>query len=154
MHTIRKARTSDVPKIYEILKGFAEKGLMLPRPLSELYDVIRSFQLACPEDDQETVAGVCALSVCWADLGEIRSLAVHPDHQGGDIGRRLVESCMEEARSLGLKRLFVLTYIPEYFKKFDFHLTEKTELPQKIWADCLKCVKFPECDEIAMERML
>ena len=152
MTVIRKPKTKDIPQIHGLLKDFAAQGLMLPRPLSELYDVVRSFHLACPEDDPDMVAGVCALQVCWADLGEIRSLAVHPDFRGSNLGKKLVTACMEEAKDLGLDRLFVLTYIPDYFKKFGFELTEKARLPQKIWADCLKCVKFPECDEIAMER--
>lgn len=154
MPIVRKAKIKDVPQIYELLKDFAAKGLMLPRPLSELYDVIRAFHIVCPDDDLDTVAGVCALHICWADLGEIRSLAVQSGFQGQDMGRLLVESCIAEARDMGLKRLFVLTYIPEYFQLFGFTLTEKSELPQKIWADCLKCVSFPECGEIALEKAL
>ena len=151
---VRKARVPDVKLIYELLKGLGEKGMMLPRSLSELYDVVRSFLVACPEDHPERIVGACALHVCWEDLGEIRSLAVASEYRGQDIGRLLVEAVLEDGRRIGLHRLFVLTYIPDYFKKYGFNLTEKSRLPHKIWADCLKCVKFPDCGEIAMERDL
>lgn len=154
MFIIRKAKVTDVPPIYDLLTDYAEEGLMLPRSRSELYDVIRAVLVACPEDNQDEVAGVCALHVCWEDLGEIRSLGVSPKYKGQDLGRRLVSACCNDARELGLNRLFVLTYIPEYFGKLGFHLTDKTLLPHKIWAECLKCVKFPECGEIAMEMEL
>ncbi|MEW6266108.1 MAG: N-acetyltransferase [Thermodesulfobacteriota bacterium] len=154
MLLIRKAVVADVPLIYDLLKDFAAQNLLLPRSLSELYDFIRDFFVACPEDRPGFLAGACALHICWADLGEIRSLSVAAEFQGSDLGRRLYAACEEDARRLGLNRLFVLTYIPDYFKKLGFGLTEKNRFPQKIWADCLKCVNFPECGEIAMEKNL
>ena len=151
---IRKARVADVPRIYELLKDFGEGGLMLPRSRSELYDVIRAFHVCYHPDRPDELVGACAVQVCWEDLGEIRSLAVAPHHQGTDVGRRLAAACEADARELGLHRLFVLTYIPGYFQKIGFKEISKTELPHKIWADCLKCVKFPECGEIAMDKRL
>lgn len=152
--TVRKSQIRDIPKIYHLLTEFGRDGLLLPRSLSELYDLIRDFYVAFPDGDEEHLLGTCALHVCWEDLGEIRSLAVARDHQGHDLGRQLVEVCMEEARQFGLRRLFALTYIPDYFQRFDFRPIDKSELPQKIWADCFKCVKFPECDEVAVARDL
>jgi len=152
--TLRKSMVRDIPKIYHLLTEFGREGLLLPRSLSELYDVIRDFYVAFPEGDEEKLLGTCALHVCWEDLGEIRSLAVAKHHQGHDLGQRLVETCMDEARKIGLTRLFALTYIPKYFERFDFRLIDKSQLPQKIWADCFKCVKFPECDEVAVARDL
>ncbi|MBU2549639.1 MAG: N-acetyltransferase [Proteobacteria bacterium] len=154
MPLVRKARVADVPQIYLLLKDFAAKELLLPRSLSDLYDYVRDFYVLTPDDDPRKVVGACALHVCWSDLGEIRSLALASDSQGADLGRRLMEACLTEARDLGLERVFALTYIPKYFERFEFRLIEKNELPQKIWADCFKCVKFPECDEIALERKL
>ena len=151
---IRKALIKDIPRLYEIMRDFAERGLMLPRSLSELYDVIRDFHVWVPDESPDKVEGFCAVHVCWQDLGEIRSLSVAPECQGRDIGRKLVQACMEDARALGVHRLFVLTYIPKYFEKFGFDYTDKNQLPHKIWADCLKCIKFPECGEVAMERSL
>lgn len=154
MSEVRKATVNDVPQIYELLKAWAERGLLLPRSLSDLYDVVRDFFVVSAENEPDIVAGICALHVCWEDLGEIRSMAVVQNYQGTGLGRRLLEACLAEARELGLNRLFVLTYIPEYFARYGFALIEKSSLPQKIWADCFKCVKFPECEEVAMKKEL
>jgi amino-acid N-acetyltransferase len=96
------------------------------------------------------VVGTVCLHICWEDLAEVRSLAVAEDQGGKGIGRQLVQACLDEARQLGLKRVFALTYKPGFFEKLGFHTIEKSELPHKIWGDCMKCAKFPECDEIAM----
>jgi amino-acid N-acetyltransferase len=105
------------------------------------------------EQDGE-VAGVVALNICWEDLAEVRSLAVDPRHVRKGAGRQLVQACLDEAAELGLKRVFALTYQPGFFEKMGFDYIEKAELPQKIWSDCLKCPKFPDCDEIAMSIQL
>jgi len=60
------------------------------------------------------------------------------------------KKCLSEAKQFGVKKVFVLTYIPEFFKKVGFKEIEKSQLPQKIWGDCIRCPKFPECDEIAL----
>jgi amino-acid N-acetyltransferase len=154
MYRIRKAVVSDVPRIYDLLKDFGQKGVMLPRSLSELYDVIRAFLVAAPEERPDELAGVCALHVCWEDLGEIRSLAVAQEHQGTGLGGRLLAQVESDARELGVGRLFVLTYIPDYFARFGYQRIEKSQLPHKIWADCIKCINFPNCDEVALLRPL
>ena len=118
-----------------------------------MYDVVRAFHVVFPEG-QPTLAGACALQVCWEDLGEIRSLAVPRAFQGHDLGSTLMEACEHDAQELGLKRIFVLTYIPDYFQHHGYQLIDKSALPQKIWADCFKCVKFPECGEVALEKRL
>jgi amino-acid N-acetyltransferase len=145
---IRKARTGDVPEIHRILNHYGALGLLLPRPLSELYDHLRDFFVL--EATEQGIAGVCALRVCWEDLAEIKSLAVTESHQHKGMGTRLVQVCMEDARSLGLKRVFTLTYVSDFFKMLGFHEVDKSVLPHKIWADCLKCTKFPDCDETAL----
>jgi amino-acid N-acetyltransferase len=124
----------------------------LPRSLSEIYDHLRDFSVI--EDVNGSIMAVCSLGICWEDLGEIRSLAVIERHQGKKFGTLLVENCLEEAVSLGLKKVFALTYVPVFFTKLGFRVIEKSTLPHKIWADCLKCPKFPDCDEIAMLRDL
>lgn len=146
---IRKATLKDVKQIHGLLQIFAEKGELLPRPLSALYDHIRDFWVYA---EDEEVLGCCALQICWEDMAEIRSLAVNPRAQGRGAARRFMDLALEEAREYKIRKLFTLTYIPEFFKKFDFELTERNALPQKIWADCINCVKFPDCDEIAMMR--
>lgn len=144
---IRRARIPDAKAIQNLLITYAKEGLMLSRSLSDIYEGIRDFYVW--EEDGAVVATVC-LQICWEDLAEVRSLAVADGHEGRGIGRRLVEACLEEARQLGLKRVFALTYKPVFFGKLGFREIEKSELPHKIWRDCMKCVKFPECDEIAL----
>lgn len=144
---IRKARIADVKIIHKLLLNYAKDGLMLSRSLSELYEGIRDFYVY---EDQGDVVGTVCLQICWEDLAEVRSLAVIEGRGLRGIGRQLVEACLDEARELGLKRVFALTYKPGFFEKLGFHLIEKSELPHKIWTDCIKCPKFPECDELAL----
>jgi amino-acid N-acetyltransferase len=144
---IRKARIPDARAIHKLLNTYARDGLMLSRSLSDIYEAIRDFYVF---EENGSVLGTVCLHICWEDLAEVRSLAVQEEAGGKGIGRQLVQACLEEARQLGLRRVFALTYKPVFFKKMDFHLIEKSELPQKIWGDCMKCAKFPECDEIAM----
>ena len=147
---IRKAVSRDVPLIHKLLMDYAEKGLLLPRSLSELYDHLRDFFVLEEQGNQGAIVAVCALGVCWENLGEIRSLAVAQEYQKNNYGARLVERCLQDAKSLGLTRVFTLTYVPDFFAKIGFLVVEKSALPHKIWADCLKCPRFPDCDEIAM----
>ncbi|AMV72976.1 acetyltransferase [Desulfuromonas sp. DDH964] len=144
---VRKARIADARAIHKLLLGYAREGMMLSRSLPDIYENIRDFYVF--EENGETVGTVC-LHICWEDLAEVRSLAVSADCEGRGLGRELVEACLAEARDLGMKRVFALTYKPVFFAKLGFHEIEKSELPQKIWGDCMKCAKFPECDEIAL----
>jgi amino-acid N-acetyltransferase len=148
---IRKAWVLDVKNIHKLLSTFSDRGEILPRPLSEIYDNLRDYCIFCDEK-QKTIIGTCAVHITWEDLAEIRSLAVKEEFTKRGIGRKLVERCISEARDLGIHRVFVLTYKREFFEKVGFHLVDKSSLPHKIWADCLKCVKFPDCDETAMMR--
>ena len=147
---IRKAVTQEVKPIHQLLGYYAEKGLLLPRSLSELYDHLRDLFVLVDEDQGDRVLGVCSLGVCWEDLAEIRSLVVEESHRGLGIGRQLVEACISEATSLGLNRIFALTYQVEFFERLGFRQVDKATLPHKIWADCIRCIKFPECDETAL----
>ena len=147
---IRKAIINDVHSIHNILTHYAENNLMLPRSLSALYDHLRDYFVLEGDKQEQRIKGVCGLGICWEDLAEIRSLAVTEDQQGKGSGSRLVEKCLEEARGLGLKKVFVLTYVPGFFEKLGFKEVEKSTLPHKIWADCLNCPKFPDCDETAL----
>jgi amino-acid N-acetyltransferase len=147
---IRKAIIRDIRPIHKLLSYYAERGLLLPRSLSELYDHLRDFFVLEDDDQESTVLGVCALGICWEDLAEIRSLAVVENQKRKKIGTKLVEACIGEAHSLGVKKVFTLTYAPDFFSKLGFREVKKSILPHKIWADCLKCPKFPDCDETAM----
>jgi amino-acid N-acetyltransferase len=144
---IRKAQIRDVKDIQKLLTFFASRGDMLSRSLSELYEAIRDFYIF-EEDDR--LLGTAALHIVWEDLAEIRSVCVAEDAGRKGLGTVLVQSCIDEAREIGLKRVFCLTYKPNFFGKFGFRIVDKSELPHKVWGDCMKCVKFPDCDEIAM----
>lgn len=144
---IRKAKISDVVGIQKMLGHFAQKGKLLPRSLSELYTNLRDMFVAV---DGDAAIGCCSLHIIWENLAEIRSLAVADTHQGQGIGRKLVEVCVAEARELGIGQLFTLTYETAFFQHVGFTVVDKNVFPQKIWADCLHCPKFPECDEVAL----
>ena len=148
---IRKAKLNDIKEIQRLIKLYAPRGEVLPRSLSELYDHLRDF---CVFVQNRKVIGICALHICWDDLAEIRSLVVEEADQNKGIGAKLVRACKKESRLLGVKRLFALTYQPEFFERLGFKRVDKAVLPHKIWTDCLKCVKFPDCDETAMLKEL
>lgn len=145
---IRRARICDVRFIHGILMHNASNGLLLPRSLNQLYSHIRDFYVL--EGESGDIQGCCALSITWEDIGEIRSLAVNEEFRGRGFGAKLVRTCLDEAVELGLKRVFTLTYQVEFFDKLHFAEVSKDVLPQKVWADCIHCPKFPECDEHAM----
>ena len=144
---LRKAQINDVKDIQKLLTFFASRGDMLSRSLSELYEAIRDFYVV---EEEGRLVGTAALHIVWEDLAEVRSVAVAEDAGKKGIGTQVVQACIDEARELGLKRVFCLTYKPNFFAKFGFRIVDKSELPHKVWGDCMKCVKFPDCDEIAM----
>jgi amino-acid N-acetyltransferase len=146
---IRKARLQEVPEIHHLLAEYSSQWNILPRSLFELYSYVRDF-FVYQEDGAGPILGIAALHVFWEDLGEIRSLVVVPVKQGQGIGSRLVQSCLEEARTLGMKQVLVLTDRLEFFQRFGFQEFPREKLHPRIWADCVKCLKFPHCDEIPM----
>jgi amino-acid N-acetyltransferase len=148
---IRKAKIGDIKQIQALINSFAKRDLMLPRSLNELYENIRDFWVAV---DGEKIIGCAALHISWDDLAEIKSVAVARIRQDRGIGKELVSACLAEARQLGAKKVFVLTYKPAYFKKFGFKRVATRNLPHKIWAECINCCKFPDCQEIALLRKL
>ena len=151
MKKVEKARITDVPQMHQIINSFANKGEMLARPLSEIYESIRDF-FVVKEDDK--VTGCAALHVSWSDLAEVRSVAVAREYQHKGIGDLLIAACVKEAEDLGIKTVFCFTYQPAFFKKHKFTDIDKMELPRKVWTDCYRCPKFPNCDESALIRHL
>jgi len=146
---IRKANIRDAAGIHRLINGHAERGAMLSRSLSEIYENIRDYFVAV---ERGRVVGVCGLHVNWEDLAEIKSLAVDTRQQKKGLGRQLVEACIQEGRNLGIKRFYALTYVDKFFKKLGFRRIQRDILPHKVWSDCIKCAKFPNCDEIAVMR--
>jgi amino-acid N-acetyltransferase len=148
---IRKAKIEDIKHIQAMINLFAKQDLMLPRSLNELYENIRDFWVA---EENKRILGCCALHISWDNLAEIKSLAVAKKKQGQGIGKELILSCINEAKQLGAKKIFALTYKPNYFKKFGFRKVKNSFLPHKIWAECINCCKFPNCQEVAVFKQL
>ncbi len=145
---LRKARIQDVRTIHALLMDCSKQGLLLPRSYNQLYSHLRDFFVLA--QDQGAILGCCALSITWEELAEVRSLAVATECRGQGWGRRLVEACLSDAITLGIFRVFTLTYQTHFFERLGFQVVSKDNLPQKVWAECLHCPKFPDCDEIAM----
>jgi len=146
----RKAIIQDVISIHKILSYYVNQDILLPRSFADLYEHIRDFYVEDSSEANGNLIGICSLIVSWKDLGEIRSLSVIESSQNHGIGSKLVEKCLKEAVELGLSRVFALTLRKNFFADLGFEEIDKTLLPHKIWADCIKCPKFPNCDEIAM----
>ncbi|MBG0775599.1 MAG: N-acetyltransferase [Desulfovibrionaceae bacterium] len=145
---IRKAKVADARPIHKMLMDCARDGLLLPRSFHDLYRHLREFYVVVSPEGE--VHGCCALSIAWEDLAEIRSLVIGGHIQRRGWGRKLVDACLSEALTLGIYRVLTLTYQVEFFKRMGFIEVSKDIVPQKMWADCLNCPKFPECDETAM----
>jgi len=148
---IRKARIKDVKQMQVLINGFAKKDIMLARSLSELYENIRDFWV---KELKGKVVGCAALHMSWENLAEIKSVAVLKKFHSKGVGRELISACIDEARQLGIEKVFMLTYKPKYFKRFGFKEIAHASLPHKIWAECIHCPKFPDCKETALLKIL
>ncbi|MHB1660912.1 MAG: N-acetyltransferase [bacterium] len=157
---LRKALMCDVKSLYSLFSEYSKAGEMLPRSMSDIYEHLRDFYIAEIENEDENdqnisghmpdVIGACALTIVWENLAEIRSLAVKRPYTRKSIGTELIKKCIEEAKFFKITSLFALTYKPLFFEKSGFKIIDKSELPHKIWSDCINCVKFPDCDETAV----
>jgi len=148
---IRKANIKDANEIRKLVNSFASEGKMLPLSMNLVYERLRDFTVI---EKKGKIIGCGALRITWKTLGEIRSVAISKNFQKKGYGKKLIEILFKEAEELGLEKIFVLTYIPEFFEKFGFEKISKSKLPHKIWLDCINCPKFPRCDEIAMMKKL
>lgn len=144
---ICKANIRDVKEIHKLINTYAKKDLMLARSFSEIYENLRDFWAY---EQKGKIFGCCALHICWSDLAEIKSLVVAQAKRRRGIGSELVKACLKEAEDFRIKQVFVLTYQPVFFKKLGFRRISKNRLPGKIWSECIKCCKFPNCKEEAL----
>jgi amino-acid N-acetyltransferase len=145
---VRKAQVKDAKKIQTIISFWARQGKVLERSLNYIYENIRDFWVY---QQGKKVVGACALHIIgWHNLAEIKSLVLDKNYQRKGIGSELVSACIDEAKSLGVKYIFVLTFIGKFFKKFGFKKISKDKLPHKIWSECIHCVYFPKCKEEAL----
>ncbi|MBN2711917.1 MAG: N-acetyltransferase [Planctomycetes bacterium] len=147
---IRKARLQDVKGIHSLVAEFASKDAMLPLSIGDIYERLRDFFVI--DDAEGRIIACGAIHVTWESLVELRSLAVSASAQKQNLGRKLMDELIAEAKRLGAGEVFTLTYIPDFFKKFGFEIIDRHDLPHKVWLDCTKCPKFPDCGEIAMKR--
>ncbi len=145
--TVRKARMADVEAIYALVTEYSRRQILLPRSRADLYESLRDFLIA---RQSGKVVGCGALAIQWDDLAEIKSLVVAASCQGRGIGQRVVRACLAEAQRLDISRVFVLTTTPAFFEGLGFEQVPRESLPHKIWADCIRCPKFPDCDELAV----
>jgi amino-acid N-acetyltransferase len=144
---VQRAAVTDVQAIHDLVNGFARKGEMLPRTMAEIYEALRDYSVV---REGGALLACGALHVMWEDLAEVRSLAVREDWQGQGLGALLVRSHIEEAKELGLRTVFALTYRPAFFERLDFKQADVMTLPRKVWNECYRCPKFPTCNEIAV----
>jgi amino-acid N-acetyltransferase len=144
----RKATLKDVKEIQKLINGYADQGVMLSRSLNHLYEHIREFVVY--EDENGQIMGCCAAHILWDDLAEIKALAVAKDSSKKGIGKNLVEECIKDARNIGIKKVFALTYVDNFFVKLNFKIINRDDLPHKVWRECINCPKFPDCEEIAV----
>ncbi|MDP6544803.1 MAG: N-acetyltransferase [Phycisphaerae bacterium] len=149
---LRSAQTVDAEAICSLINYYAERGQMLHRNMESAYNSLREFQVATGDD--ERIVGCVAVDIFWADLAEVKSLAVAPDMVGQGIGGQLLTAAIEDARRMGVKRLFTLTYEQGFFQRQGFAIIDRQDLPEKVWRECLVCPKADACDEIAMMLVL
>jgi len=148
MISLSKARLSDITSMQELVVEEVKDGIILNRTADEIATNIRSYILA---KDGDRIIGYTALHIHSARLSEIRSLIVDSDYRGQSVGKRMVDYALKEAIELGLEEVLVLTYLPLFFEKLGFEEIAKEEIPeQKIWADCIKCIHFPVCNEVSL----
>ena len=148
---VRPAQSSDAPAISELVNHYAERGRMLHRSLESVYHSLREFQVAEPDGAPGgALLGCVAVEIFWADLAEVKSLAVAPEFLRRGVGGQLLAAAITDARRLGVRKLFALTYEKEFFAGYGFETIARDTLPEKVWQDCIACPKADACDEIAM----
>ncbi len=144
-----KATLKDIPQMQKMVENEVKEGIILKRNEDEVASNIRSYVLA---KENDVLVGYAALHIHSARLAEIRSLIVSQAHRGKNIGKEIVEFALNEAEELNVsEEVLVLTYLPEFFLKMNFIEISKESIPEhKIWADCIKCIHFPVCNEISL----
>ena len=156
MVEVRPATAGDVPKIFKNIGYWAAQGKMLVRPMQQIFEDLRDFfvaELITPEEKK--FIGNAALHILWGDIAEIRALAVCPDMQTKGAGKKLVEACEEQARAIGIPKVFAWTYEVAFFKRCGYTLIDKNkDLHPRVWSECLHCPFFVGCNENGMLKHL
>jgi amino-acid N-acetyltransferase len=144
---IRPAKVSDVKGIHALVEHYANNKEMLHRSLNAIYENVQEF-VVLEKEGQVIACG--SLHVSWEDLAEVKALAVAEEHKAQGIGRKIVERLQENAKALGIKKIFTLTFKPDFFKKIGYVEIPKEILPHKIWSECVNCYLFPDCGEVPL----
>jgi amino-acid N-acetyltransferase len=144
----RRAILPDATQIQELIAMHADTGALLPRSLPEICENVRDFVVVENGDGHILACG--ALHLYGTHLAEVRSIAVRPEARGQRAGARVVQGLLTEAHRHHVAGVCLFTRIPDYFAKLGFAAVPLTDLPDKIYKDCLKCPKLNACDEIAM----
>jgi amino-acid N-acetyltransferase len=147
----RKATLEDVDSLYELIQGYAEKGIMLPRSKETLAQQIEWFVVAL---DDTRFIGCGSLCQLGKDLVEIRSLGIVDGYKGQGVGKQIVNQLIEHAKKLDVPKVMALTYEVAFFEKNGFSVVPKEIFPEKVWKDCVHCKKQHCCDEIAVVKMI
>ena len=162
---IQKAQVRDVQEILDLVNGYAAADIMLPRGPQYLYENIRDFIIASDykvpvyammetREELHLIVACGSLHVLWDDIAEIRALAIHPDYQHLGLGKKLVNHLIDDARLLGIKRVYTFTLTEDFFRTVGFKRQKREELPAKMWGECSRCPKFFKCDEVGMVKVL
>ena len=146
---IKKATIADVKEIHSFIQEASKSGEILPRPLNDLFQFLRDYWVY-REGKGRPIRAVNSIHICWDDLAEIRNLFVDPKLRGRGIGETMVRMAIDDAKAIGVGHIFALTYRPGFFERLGFREVDKQIFPSKVWADCLNCLKFPDCDETAV----
>lgn len=150
---LRRASVADVPGIAGVMAPYVVDGVLLPRPVSELYQCVREFwvvERVGAASAADAIVACAALRLLWRDMGEVRSLAVRPDAHGQGLGAALVQAVVSDARALGLPRIIALTREVAFFERSGFRVEQRESIPRKVWTDCVRCPKRHACDEVAV----
>jgi len=148
---IRSAVVDDVETIYQLLEPFVKNGIILQRDRDNIFQHLQEFLVA---EYDGVLAGVVCVHIYGKNLAEIRSLVVDPVCQKHGVGRLLVEGCEQWLQSMGVSKVFALTYVTDFFIKLGYRIVSKESLPHKIWTVCVHCSRFADCDEVAVEKQL
>jgi amino-acid N-acetyltransferase len=135
-YSVRRARTSDVRVIRELIDANARSGRLLDKPTVALYEDVQEFWVATAPDEE--IAGCGALHVMWEDLAEIRTLAVAEKYQGRGAGNQIVLALLDTARELGVRRVFVLTFAVEFFRRHGFTEISGQATTPDVYAELLR----------------
>jgi amino-acid N-acetyltransferase len=147
----RKATQEDIQPLYELIQGYAQTGIMLPRSRDTLQAILDTFVVA---ESEGKVIGCGSLCKLGSDLVEIRSLGISQEYKGQGIGTKLVDFLVEEAKEMHVPKVMALTYEVRFFEKNGFAVVPKDIFPEKVWKDCIHCKKQHCCDEIAVLKRL